>query len=79
MRAGLIAAAGFELFKLLGSLYLKLVLRSAAGATFGPVLGLLVFAYVTWVVVLYSSAWAATASDAPHTQHADAPVAAVAS
>src|SRR5882757_3765291 len=28
MRAGLIAAAGFELFKLLGSLYLKLVLRS---------------------------------------------------
>jgi membrane protein len=79
MRAGLIAAAGFELFKLLGSLYLKFMLRSAAGATFGPVLGLLVFAYVTWVVVLYSTAWAATASDAPRTQHVAPPVAAVAS
>jgi membrane protein len=65
MQAGLIAAAGFELFKLLGSLYLKIVLHSAAGATFGPVLGLLVFAYVTWVVVLYSTAWAATAADNP--------------
>jgi membrane protein len=63
MQAGLIAAVGFELFKLLGSLYLKMVLRSAAGATFGPVLGLLVFAYVTWVLVLFSTAWAATASD----------------
>jgi membrane protein len=64
MRAGLMAAAGFELFKLVGSLYLRMVLRSVAGATFGPLLGLLVFAYVTWVLVLYSTAWAATASGA---------------
>lgn len=61
MQAGLIAAVGFELFKLLGSLYLRVVLRSVAGATFGPLLGLLVFAYVTWVLVLFSTAWAATA------------------
>ena len=73
MRAGLIAAVGFELFKLLGSLYLRMVLRSAAGATFGPVLGLLVFAYVTWVLVLYSTAWAATASEDPRSQHVDSP------
>jgi membrane protein len=68
MQAGLIAAAGFELFKWLGSIYLKIVLRSAAGATFGPVLGLMVFAYVTWVLVLYSTAWAATAADNPRIQ-----------
>jgi membrane protein len=65
MQAGLIAAAGFELFRWLGSLYLRIVLRRAAGATFGPVLGLLMFAYFTWVVVLYSTAWAATAADNP--------------
>ncbi|AYE94511.1 inner membrane protein YhjD [Mycobacterium paragordonae] len=64
MRAGLMAAAGFELFKLVGSLYLRVVLRSVAGATFGPLLGLLVFAYVTWVLVLYCTAWAATAPGA---------------
>lgn len=64
VRAGLMAAVGFELFKLVGSLYLRMVLRSVAGATFGPLLGLLVFAYVTWVLVLYSTAWAATATGA---------------
>ncbi|WP_231513328.1 inner membrane protein YhjD [Mycobacterium paragordonae] len=64
MRAGLMAAAGFELFKLVGSLYLRVVLRSVAGATFGPLLGLLVFAYVTWFLVLYCTAWAATAPGA---------------
>jgi len=74
MRAGLIAAAGFESFKLLGSLYLKFVLRSAAGAAFGSVLGLLVFAYVTWVLVLFSTAWAATESDDRLTRDVDPPV-----
>ena len=47
MRAGLFAAIGFEVFKQLGSIYLRVVLRSPAGATFGPVLGLMVFAYIT--------------------------------
>lgn len=72
MEAGLIAAAGFEVFKLLGSLYLKIVLRSAAGATFGPVLGLLMFAYVTWLLVLFSTAWAATAGERPLARQASA-------
>ena len=39
VRAALLAAVGFELFKLVGSIYLKSVLHSPAGATFGPVLG----------------------------------------
>ena len=58
-RAALIAAIGFELFKLVGSIYLKYVLHSPAGATFGPVLGLMVFAYVTARLLLFATAWAA--------------------
>ncbi len=62
MRAGLMAAVGFELFKQVASIYLRIVLRSPAGATFGPVLGLMVFAYITAYLVLFCTAWAATAS-----------------
>ena len=65
MRAGLIAAIGFELFKQVGSIYLQKVLGSPAGAAFGPVLGLMVFAYITSYLVLFSAAWAATASQDP--------------
>ncbi|SOJ53664.1 Inner membrane protein YhjD [Mycobacterium simulans] len=63
MRAGLMAAVGFELFKQVGSIYLQTVLRSPAGAAFGPVLGLMVFAFVTWSLLLFATAWAATASE----------------
>ncbi|MCV6987407.1 inner membrane protein YhjD [Mycobacterium shinjukuense] len=62
MRAGLMAAVGFELFKQVASIYLQLVLRSPAGAAFGPVLGLMVFGNVTGYLVLFATAWAATAS-----------------
>lgn len=61
MHAGLIVAIGFELFKQVASVYLRVVLRSPAGVTFGPVLGLMVFAYVTASMVLFATAWAATA------------------
>jgi membrane protein len=64
MRAGLMAAIGFELFKQVGSVLLQTVLRSPAGAAFGPVLGLMVFAFVTAWLVLFATAWAATASGA---------------
>lgn len=59
-RAGLMAAVGFELFK--RAIYLQIVLRSPAGAVFGPVLGLMVFAFVTAWLILFATAWAATAS-----------------
>jgi membrane protein len=62
-RAASIAAIGFELFKLVASIYLKSVLRSPAGATFGPVLGLMVFAYITARLLLLATAWAATSAD----------------
>ena len=63
VRAALIAAIGFELFKLVASIYLKSVLRSPAGATFGPVLGLMVFAYITARLLLFATAWAATSTE----------------
>jgi membrane protein len=63
IRAALIAAIGFELFKVVASLYLKSVLRSPAGAAFGPVLGLMVFAYITARLLLFATAWAATSTE----------------
>lgn len=68
MRAGLIAAIGFEVFKQVASIYLRTVLHSPAGAAFGPVLGLMVFAYITAYLVLFCTAWAATASNDPRSQ-----------
>jgi membrane protein len=73
MRAGMIAAVGFEIFKQVASIYLRTVLRSAAGATFGPVLGLMVFAYITGYLVLFCTAWAATTSTDPRRHPVDPP------
>jgi membrane protein len=63
VRAGLIAAVGFEVFKQLASIYLQTVVRGPAGATFGPVLGLMVFAYITARLILFATAWAATSTE----------------
>lgn len=63
VRAGLIAAVGFEVFKQLGSIYLQSVVHGPAGATFGPVLGLMVFAYITARLILFATAWAATSTE----------------
>src|SRR5205807_3627035 len=77
MRGGLMAAIGFELFKQVGSIYLQTVLRSPAGAVFGPVLGLMVFAYITGFLVLFSAAWAATASTDPRAKPIEPPAPAI--
>ncbi len=63
LRAGLLAAIGFEIFKQVASIYLQSVLTGPAGATFGPVLGLMVFAYITARLILFATAWAATAPE----------------
>lgn len=63
VRAALIAAVGFEIFKQVASIYLQSVVTGPAGATFGPVLGLMVFAYITARLVLFATAWAATSKD----------------
>jgi membrane protein len=62
-RAGLLAAVAFEVFKLVASVYLASVLQGPAGATFGPVLGLMVFAYITARLILFATAWAATSPE----------------
>jgi membrane protein len=62
-RAGLLAAVAFEIFKQVASIYLQSVIHGPAGATFGPVLGLMVFAYITARLILFSTAWAATSAD----------------
>jgi membrane protein len=61
--AGLIAAVGFEAFKQVGAIYLQSVVHGPAGATFGPVLGLMVFAYITARLILFATAWAATSTE----------------
>jgi membrane protein len=63
LRAGLIAAVAFEVFKQVASVYLRSVVTGPAGATFGPVLGLMVFAYITARLILFATAWAATARE----------------
>ncbi|MBX5487788.1 Inner membrane protein YhjD [Mycolicibacterium hassiacum DSM 44199] len=63
MRAGLLAAVAFEGFKQVASIYLQSVLTGPAGATFGPVLGLMVFAYITARLILFATAWAATSAE----------------
>ncbi|MEV4130409.1 inner membrane protein YhjD [Nocardia sp. NPDC049707] len=62
-RAAALAALVFEIFKYVASFYLQRVLTSPAGATFGSVIGLMVFSYITYRILLFATAWAATASE----------------
>ena len=77
MRAGLLAAIGYELFKQVASIYLQIVLGSPAGAAFGPVLGLMVFAYITSYLVLFCTAWAATAAQDSREEPVEPPAPAI--
>ncbi|MEO9328291.1 YhjD/YihY/BrkB family envelope integrity protein [Gordonia aurantiaca] len=60
LKAGLITAVAFEIVKAIGGLYLESVLSSPAGVAFGPILGVMVFAYLASRIVLYAAAWCAT-------------------
>ncbi|MFX0580422.1 inner membrane protein YhjD [Nocardia nepalensis] len=62
-RAAALAAVVFEIFKYVASFYLQMVLTSPAGATFGSIIGLMVFTYITYRILLFATAWAATASE----------------
>lgn len=59
-KAGLLTAVAFEIFKFVASFYLKSVVTGPAGATFGPILGIMVFAFITTRIILFATAWAAT-------------------
>ncbi|MFQ6328732.1 inner membrane protein YhjD [Nocardia sp. CWNU-33] len=62
-KAAALGAVVFEIFKYVASIYLQKVLSSPAGAAFGSIIGLMVFSYVTYRIILFATAWAATASD----------------
>ncbi|MGY0503428.1 inner membrane protein YhjD [Nocardia sp. FBN12] len=62
-RAAVLGAIAFEIFKIIGAIYLRAVLSSPAGATFGSIIGLMVFTYMTYRILLFATAWAATSSD----------------
>ncbi|HME47477.1 inner membrane protein YhjD [Mycobacterium sp.] len=63
VRAALLAAIGFEVFKQFASIILRHVVHGPAGAVFGPILALMVFAYYTAQLVLLATAWAATSAE----------------
>ena len=46
-------------------------MHGPAGTTFGPVFGLMVFAYFTARLVLFATAWAATSATATGPEPAD--------
>jgi len=71
-RAALLAAVAFEVFKQLGVFYLQKVTAGPAGATFGPIIGILVFFFITSRLLLFATAWAATATE--NIVHAATPV-----
>ncbi|MEE3848847.1 YhjD/YihY/BrkB family envelope integrity protein [Gordonia sp. LSe1-13] len=60
LKGGLLTAIAFEIVKTVGGIYLESVLSGPAGVTFGPIIGLLVFAYLASRIVLYAAAWCAT-------------------
>lgn len=72
-KAAALAAVAFEIFKLVGVIYLQAVVSSPAGATFGSIIGLMVFSYITYRILLFATAWAATSVDNDRAADAVAP------
>lgn len=68
---GLVTALIFEVVKRLASLYFASVLSSPAGVAFGPIIGVMVLAYLAARIILYASAWCATASSNEEYQVSD--------
>lgn len=63
----MVTALVFTALKYLGGLYLTSVLNSPAGVAFGPILGIMAFAYLASQIILYATAWiAASPENAPY-------------
>lgn len=60
VRAALFAAVGFVILQQVMTVYIASVTSSPAGAAFGPIIGLLVFANFVSRFILFVTAWAAT-------------------
>lgn len=77
LQAAVLGALGFEVIKQLGSLFATNALSNPAGATFGPIIGLMVVLYLVWRLVMYISAWAATTEESLQMAQMPAPAPAV--
>ncbi|MDQ3900163.1 MAG: YihY/virulence factor BrkB family protein [Actinomycetota bacterium] len=65
MHAAWLGAIGFEILKQAFAIYLDSVTASPTGKLFGPVIGLMVFAYFVSRFVLFLTAWAAVVREVP--------------
>ncbi|MGH3963283.1 MAG: inner membrane protein YhjD [Pseudonocardiaceae bacterium] len=65
-QAALVGALGFEVLKQAFAIYLDSVTASPTGQLFGPVIGLMVFAYFVSRFLLFLTAWAAAGRDDAH-------------
>jgi membrane protein len=63
VRGALFLAVGFEILKQLVTVYLAIVATSPTGVLFGPVIGLLLFANLVARLLLFVTAWTATARE----------------
>ncbi|GAA1876942.1 inner membrane protein YhjD [Pseudonocardia ailaonensis] len=77
VKAAVIGAIGFEVLKQVMQIYLSSVTKSAAGVAFGPIIGLMVFAFFTSRFILFITAWAATAAENEQDEPVDVPAPAV--
>ncbi len=59
-RAAILASVGFVILQQVMTVYISSVTNSPAGAAFGPIIGLLVFANFVSRFILFVTAWAAT-------------------
>ncbi|MGI5125780.1 inner membrane protein YhjD [Pseudonocardia sp. CA-107938] len=62
-RAAVLGAVGFEVLKNVITIYLRIVVDSPTGRLIGPFVGLLVFAFFVSRLILFVTAWAATARE----------------
>lgn len=63
VQAAIIGAVAFEIFKQIGSMFFSKALSNPAGATFGPIIGVMVLMFFVWRILMYCSAWAATTEE----------------
>ncbi|WP_285507978.1 inner membrane protein YhjD [Actinokineospora sp. NBRC 105648] len=63
VRGALAAAIGFEILKVVGTIYLNSVIGGPLGSLVGPIVGLLVFANLVSRFLLFITAWTATAKE----------------
>ena len=62
LRGALFGAAGFELLKLIGNLYLSLISGSVTASAFGGAVGILVWINVVFRFAFFTAAWTASSS-----------------